>query len=80
MIDSNLLEGKEEQDWHDQSQIQSRPPYSPQCIGCKCESCDKNKKTLDEIKELINKKLDVKMVTPDYYHYYESVRMFPWMR
>ena len=27
--------------------------------------CCKNKKTLDEIKELMNKKLDVKIVNPD---------------
>ena len=50
---------KEKPGQRDQSQTQSRPPYSPRCIGCKCESYYKNKKTLDEIKELIRKKLDI---------------------
>ena len=56
---------KEEPDRHDWLKSQPRPPYSPRCIWCKCESCVKNTKTLNDIKYLINKKLDVKMVNQD---------------
>ena len=58
---------REESGRHDQSWTQPRPPYSPPiwCIGYKFDSCYKSKKTLDEIKELINKKLYVKIVNPD---------------
>ena len=37
-------------------------PDFPRCIGCRCRDCNQNKKTCEEIKKLILKKLDVKMV------------------
>ena len=39
-----------------------RSPYSPRCIGCKCETCTQNQKTLNDIKDMMSKKLDVKIV------------------
>ena len=37
-----------------------RPFSSVRCIGCKCNSCYNNQKTLKEIKDLLSKKMDVK--------------------
>ena len=35
------------------------------CIGCKCNSCYNNKNTLQEIKDLLSKKVDIKFVGQD---------------
>ncbi len=38
-------------------------PFPPiRCISCRCNNCYNNKKTLQEIKELLHKKSDVKLV------------------
>ena len=52
---------------HDRSQTQSKNnPYPPiRCISCRCNNCYNNKKTLQEIKDLLHKKLDVKLVGQD---------------
>ncbi len=51
----------------DRSWTQSRAqPYPPiRCISCRCNNCYNNKKTLQEIKDLLHKKLDVKLVCQD---------------
>ena len=51
----------------DRLRTQSRPqPYHPiRCISCRCNNCYNNKKTLQEIKDLLHKKLDVKLVSQD---------------
>ena len=54
-----------ELDWRDWLRSHSRPPYSPRCIGCKCDICYNNTKTLKEINNLIQNKLDVRMVSSD---------------
>ena len=35
------------------------------CIGCKYNSCYSNQKTLQEIKDLLSKKIDVKLIGQD---------------
>ena len=49
---------------HDQLWTQSKNnTYLPiRCISCRCNNCYNNRKTLQEIKDLLHKKLDVKLV------------------
>ena len=56
-----------DQQYQDRSRTPSRGrPFPPvRCIGCKCNSCYSNKKTLQEIKDLLSKKVDVKLVGQD---------------
>ena len=58
---------RQDQPYQGRSRTPSRnQPFPPvRCIGCKCNSCYGNKNTLQEIKELLNKKLDVKLVGQD---------------
>ena len=56
----------------DRLRTPSRPLTSPRCTVCRCENCTQsqkvlkeNKKTLDDIKNMINKKLDVKMINSE---------------
>ena len=67
MIDLNLLEDDQNQqiviNCEHNREHNTFPPI--RCIDCKCDNCYKNKKTLEEIKDFINKKLDVKIVNPD---------------
>ena len=46
---------KEELDRRDRLQSTQRLPYSPRCIGCKCDSCTKNAKTLNRIEDILKK-------------------------
>ena len=45
-----------------QSQNFSLPPYFPRYIGCKCSTCTGNAKTCKQIKEILLKKVDIKMI------------------
>ena len=58
---------RQDQQYQGRSRTPSRnQPFPPvRCIGCRCNSCYSNKKTLQEIKELLSKKLDVKLVGQD---------------
>ena len=58
---------RQDQQYQGRSRTPSRNQPFPlvRCIGCKCNSCYSNKKTLQEIKELLNKELDVKLVIQD---------------
>ena len=58
---------RQDQPYQGRSRTPSRnQPFSPvRCIGFRCNSCYNNKKTLQEIKDLLSKKLDVKLVGQD---------------
>ena len=45
-----------------QSQLRNNTYPPIRCIGCRFNNCYNNKKTLQEIKDLLLKKLDVKLV------------------
>ena len=49
-------------DHHDQLRTPSRPQYPPKCNGCKCETCTQNQKTLNDIKDMMKNKINVKIV------------------
>ena len=55
---------KLESQYHGRLRTPSRTqPFPPiRCISCRCNNCYNNKKTLQEIKDLLHKKLDVKLV------------------
>ena len=55
---------RHENQYQDRARTPSRGrPYPKvRCIGCKCNSCYSNQKTLLEIKDLLSKKIDVKVV------------------
>ena len=58
---------RQDQQYQDRSRTptRGRPFPSVRCIGCKCNSCYSNQKTLQEIKDLLSKKIDVKLVGQD---------------
>ena len=59
---------RQDQQYQGRSRTPSRnqPSFPVRCFGCKCNSCYiSNKKTLQEIKELLSMKLDVKLVGQD---------------
>ena len=58
---------RQDQPYQERLRTPSRnQPFPPvRCIGCRCNSCYSNKKTLQEIKELLSKTLDVKLVGQD---------------
>ena len=58
---------RQEQQYQDRSRTLSRgrPFPSVRCIGCKCNSCYSNSKTLQRIEELLSKKMDVKLIGQD---------------
>ena len=58
---------RQEQQYQDRARTPSsgRPYPTVRCIGCKCNSCYSNQKTLQEITDLLSKKIDVKVVGQD---------------
>ena len=58
---------RQEQQYQDRARTPSsgRPYPTLRCIGCKCDSCYKNGKTLQRIEDLLNKKTDVKLIGQD---------------
>ena len=58
---------RQDQQYQDRSRTptRGRPFPSVRCIGCKCNSYYSNKKTLQEIKDLLSKKIDVKLIGQD---------------
>ena len=62
-------EMREQPDRHDRLRTPLKPSISSRCTVCKCETCTQNQKTLkqnqktlDDIKSMISKKMDVKIV------------------
>ena len=64
-----------ESQYQGQSRTPSRTqPFPPiRCISCRCNNCYNNKKTLQEIKDLLHKKFDVKLVGQEPPCKFESV-------
>ena len=58
---------RQDQQYQGRSRTPSRNQPFPliRCICCRCNNCYNNKKTLQEIKDLLSKKLDVMLVGQD---------------
>ena len=58
-------EGRDSSIRRDRSLTQEKNPLDydfPQCIACRCQTCNQTKKTCEEIKKMIKENLDVRLV------------------
>ena len=66
----------------DRSLTQENNPLDynfPQCIACRCQTCNQTKKTYEEIKKMIKEKLDVKIRVVTFVYILLNVQKFNYL-